>query len=330
MFDDKIDFVVIWVDGNDKQWQNEKDKYSPKRNTDNRNIRYRDWDNLQYWFRGIEKFAPWVNKIHFVTYGHLPDWLNKNNPKLNIVKHTDYIPKEYLPTFSSHPIELNLHRIKGLSEKFVYFNDDMFIIDDVKKSDFFVNNLPCDMAAINATVARDKLYNSVLYNNMLILNSRFKKNEIIRKNLSKWINLKYGKTLVRTFLGMPWSEFIGFYNKHMCNSFLKSTFEEVWEKEFEVLNETCMHKFRSKEDVNQFLFEYWQLMNGKFYPKKMSCCYFQALEQKQELIKSIKKQKYKFVCINDSEYNNEDFERLKKELKDSFETILPQKCSFEI
>ncbi len=330
MFDDKIDFVIIWVDGNDKQWQNEKDKYSPKRNTDNRSIRYRDWDNLKYWFRGIEKFAPWVNKIHFVTYGHLPDWLNKNNPKLNIVKHTDYIPKEYLPTFSSHPIELNLHRIKGLSEQFVYFNDDMFIIDYVKKSDFFVNNLPCDMAAINATVARDKLYNSVLYNNMLILNSRFKKNEIIRKNLSKWINLKYGKTLVRTLFGMPWSEFIGFYNKHMCNSFLKSTFEEVWEKEFEVLNETCMHKFRSKEDVNQFLFEYWQLMNGKFYPKKMNCCYFQALEQKQKLIKSIKKQKYKFICINDSEYNNEDFELLKEELKNSFETILPQKCSFEI
>ena len=60
------------------------------KNADNRNVRFRDWDNMQYWFRAVEKFAPWVNKIHFVTYGHLPKWLNINNPKLNIAKHSDF------------------------------------------------------------------------------------------------------------------------------------------------------------------------------------------------------------------------------------------------
>ena len=129
-----IDFVVTWVDGNDPIWQAEKAKYSPNKNADNRNVRFRDWDNMQYWFRAVEKFAPWVNKIHFVTYGHLPKWLNTDNPKLNIVKHSDFIPKEYLPTFSSHSIELNLHRIEGLAERFVYFNDDMFLTILSKKS----------------------------------------------------------------------------------------------------------------------------------------------------------------------------------------------------
>ena len=83
-------------------------------------------DNLQYWFRGVGKFAPWVNRIHFITYGHLPPWLNVDHPKINIVRHTDYIPKKYLPTFNSHVIELNIHRIEGLANCFVYFNDDTF------------------------------------------------------------------------------------------------------------------------------------------------------------------------------------------------------------
>lgn len=67
---------------------------------------------LKYWFRGVEKYAPWVHKIYFVTCGQKPDWLNENHDKLVLVNHEDYIPHEYLPTFSSHTIELNFHRIK--------------------------------------------------------------------------------------------------------------------------------------------------------------------------------------------------------------------------
>ena len=124
-----IDFVMIWVDGNDPEWQKEKAKYDERVvTTANSEVRYRDWDNLQYWFRAVEKFAPWVNKIHFVTWGHLPPWLDTSNPKLHVVNHKDFIPEEYLPTFSSHTIELNLHRIEGLAERFVYFNDDTFLM----------------------------------------------------------------------------------------------------------------------------------------------------------------------------------------------------------
>ena len=117
MKQEKIDFVIIWVDGNDPEWQKEKMKYdnSININNDSREIRYRDWDNLQYWFRGVEKFAPWVNKIHFVTCGQVPKWLNTNNPKINLVNHSDYIPEKYLPTFNSNAIEINLHRIEELS-----------------------------------------------------------------------------------------------------------------------------------------------------------------------------------------------------------------------
>ena len=71
----KIDFVIAWVDGNDEKWQEEKAKYSPQQGTDSNVNRYRDWDNLRYWFRGVEKYAPWVNKIFFVHGGMYPSGL---------------------------------------------------------------------------------------------------------------------------------------------------------------------------------------------------------------------------------------------------------------
>ena len=122
---EKIDFVIPWVDGSDPEWLAEKRIYKPDMPDDA--VRYRDWDILRYWFRGVEKYAPWVNKIHFITWGHLPEWMNPECKKLNIVNHRDYIPEKYLPTFSSHTIELNIHRIKGLSQQFIYFNDDTIL-----------------------------------------------------------------------------------------------------------------------------------------------------------------------------------------------------------
>ena len=78
---EKIDFVLTWVDGSDPDWLAQRREYQPGRGTDAGESRYRDWDNLQYWFRGVEKFAPWVNKIYFVTWGHVPKWLNTAHEK---------------------------------------------------------------------------------------------------------------------------------------------------------------------------------------------------------------------------------------------------------
>ena len=107
-----IDIVLPWVDFNDPAWRQDLEKYK----TDAIDFsQYRDWNNLEYVFRGIEKYMPWVNKIYFITCGHLPRWLDKNHPKLIIIEHTHFLKKDYLPLFSIIPIEINLHRIKGLS-----------------------------------------------------------------------------------------------------------------------------------------------------------------------------------------------------------------------
>lgn len=328
MSTEKIDFVMLWVDGNDPAWRKEKNKYSPNTNTDSRNIRYRDWEILKYWFRGVEKFAPWVNKVYFVTWGHLPKWLNTNSEKLVVVNHKDYIPKEYLPTFSSHPIELNLHRIKGLSEQFVYFNDDIFILNKLKPTDFFVNGMPCGTAVFNPPSTEENLFLSILYNNNLLINRNFEKNEIWKKHKFKYINYRYGKYNMRTILCLPWKLIQGFREFHTPISLLKSTFFEVWEKEEEILKATSSHKFRCADDVNQYIFKNWQFCKGNFMPSKLNFKFVKLNSNYNSISKIITGQKYKVICFNDDE-TIENFDEIKKTLIRSFETVFPEKSSFE-
>lgn len=326
---EKIDFVIIWVDGNDKKWQEEKAKYSPNKNTDSRNIRYRDWENLKYWFRGVEKYAPWVNKIYFVTCGHYPEWLNKENPKLVCVKHSDYMPEEYLPTFSSHPIELNLHRIKGLSEQFVYFNDDTFIINKIKSTVFFKNNKPCSEAIFQPVSGEDELFISVKNNVNMAINRHFKKDEIVKKNIKKYLNLKYGKNNLSTLCCLPYKRILGFHEAHNGTPYLKSTFKEVWKKEYNILNETCKHKFRNSSDVNQYLMENWQFCSGNFIPTKSRSKFIKIFDNIDNACEFIEKQKLPLVCLNDTNSDEKTFEKAKEKIINAFEKILPEKSSFE-
>lgn len=331
---DKIDFVLTWVDGNDPEWQKVKKQYISNKDTgDNRDIRFRDWGNLQFWFRGVESFVPWVNKIHFITWGHLPKWLNLNHPKLNVVNHQDYIPEKYLPTFSSHVIELNLHRIKGLADKFVYFNDDTFITRHMKKSDFFVNGLPCDTAVIRPLINTFRMSTgAIVSNNMEIINTNYNKNEVIKNNFFKWFNLSYGKHFISTLLMMPYKSFAGFLNPHLPNSFLKQTFEELWQDEYEVLNKTCYNKLRDGRDVNQWLVRYKQLVEGKFSPRNPSIGRtYNLTNDNKEVVDAIRTQKYKMICINDNDKDPiRHFEKEKKLLINAFQEILPEKSSFEV
>ena len=328
---DKIDFVIIWVDGNDEKWQKERMKYKADNGTDSSLVRYRDWDNLKYWFRGVEKFAPWVNKVYFVTCGHYPSWLNKNNPKLVCVKHSDYMPKDYLPTFSSHPIELNLHRINELSEKFVYFNDDMFIIKKTKPSDFFRNNLPCDSAVITPFVTmNNSVSNHIVINDYEYINKNFNAHEVVKKHPFKWLNPVYGTKLFRTMLMLPYKKFPGLAFDHLPNSYLKSSFFDVWNSEPSIMDQTSKTKFRSKNDISQWLIKWWQICKGNFYPRKYNIGKNVVLSNDNKSIYNcIRKQKYKMICINDGD-DIQNFEKVKNELNDSFESILSEKSSFEL
>ncbi len=328
----KIDFVILWVDGNDPKWVADKNKFSDNKVSKiaQSNNRFRDWDNLKYWFRGVEKFAPWVNNIYFITYGHLPDFLDITNPKIKVINHSDYIDKNKLPVFNSNAIEIGINHIKGLSDNFVLFNDDMFFIKDVKEEDFFINNIPRDEYAENAIAPTKDVFTNFLFNNLAIINDNYNKREVHKKNFKKIYNLKYGLRNIRTLLLALNKNFVGFYNPHLPQSFTKSYFDRLWKIANKEASDTETHRFRNKDDISQYLVRYLQLADGHFIPRKSS--FGKLLEIRDENIDSIcdyiKKQKSHVVCLNDVD-DNCDFEKNKKLLIDSFEEILPEKSSFE-
>ena len=340
---DKIDFIITWVDGNDPKWQEEKRKYDGKSAADSRNVRYRDWDNLRFWFRGVEKYAPWVNNIFFVTWGHLPEWLDTSNPKLRIVKHSDYIPEKYLPTFSSRTIDMNFHRIPELTEHFVYFNDDMFLISPVKPELFFKRGLPCETAIMNThgfgygeKNAKDKTPSYAVYTapafDMIPINRYFDKRRVIKDNFWKWFSPHYGFGWIRTLLLWPWRGFTGMMDYHLPYSYLKDSYREVWEKEEALLDQTCMHKFRVNSDLNHWVFNYWQIAKGNFTPRSpkigKSIWLTNEIEANANAFEAIRNQKYKMICLNDNVFGD-NFDLIKEQLINCFESILPEKSSFE-
>ncbi len=326
--DFKIDFVLPWVDGSDPDWQRDKAMFSPETSADSSVSRFRDWDNLQYVFRGIEKFTPWVNKIHFITYGHLPKWLNTDNPKLNIVCHKDFIDEKYLPLFSCNPFEVNLHKIPDLSEHFVYLNDDIFFLKPLKEEYFFKNGLPCDIAALSPVEPFEDTVDIPVWNAVNVINRHFSKNEVIKGHFTKWFNPKYGKHLIRTVCLMPWAYIPGFYRAHGPASYLKQTWRTLWEKEHELLTETTSHRFRDTRDVAQFLFKMWQLCEGNFTPRYDRCLSVNLALPHTELEKIISP-KNPIICLNDRN-EIENFEATRDLVKELLDNILPEKSSFEL
>jgi len=326
-----IDFVVPWLDSTDPEWQKSLKKYKSNSGIyeDATDKRYRDWGLFRYWFRGVEKYAPWVNKVHLITCGHYPEWLDLDHPKLNFVRHEDYIPKEFLPVFNVNPIEINLHRIESLSEHFVYFNDDIFMKAPLDKSWFFKDGLPCDSGVMSALSGSG--FTRMVMNSNVIANKYKVKREVLKQKPLKWFNLKYKKQLIFNILLLPWGEFTGFYDYHLANAYLKSTFTEVWEKEEELLLNTSARKFRHDLDLNQAVFRNWQLVNNNFHPVNKHLLGDFCLVGKtpfNEVLSKLNSSKKPIICLNDHDPENLDY--VIEQLVSSFEKIFPNKSSFEI
>jgi len=326
----KIDFVLTWVDGSDQMWMNEKKKYAHKYNMDlNDDSRYRDNGLLKFWFRSVEKNAPWVNKIFFITAGHVPKWLDLNHPKLEIISHTDYIASKYLPTFNSNVIELNLGFIESLSNNFVNFNDDMYLNSPVKPTDFFKGDVPCDSGIFSPIVPKYNSIDNIVLNNVEIINLLFNIRKVQKNNFFKIFNFKYGKHNLKNICTLPWNQCLGFYDNHIPISCNKSSFEKIYDLNLPSLKHTFSNRFRTKEDISYWLIRYFQICEGNFYPRNINFgSYYQLGDDNHKLIYDIKNSKHKVICIND---NNQfdDLEKIQKEITHAFEEKYNEKSSFE-
>jgi len=327
---EKIDFVITWVNGSDPKWREERSKFVTEEERKKDDVagdkRYKDNGLLRYWFRGVEKFAPWVNKIYFVTWGHIPEWLDTSNEKLVIVKHSDFLKPEYTPTFNSACLNLNLHRIKGLSEQFVYFNDDMFLLRPVKETLFFKKGLPRDMAVEDVIPAKEgAAFWHMIYNDIILTNKNYNKKLAKKGNFFKWYNFSYGRQMMKNVFLSKIAMLVGIYETHLPAGYLKSMYEKIWERDFETLDKVCRHKFRTHQGNSENYIRYCTLMEGKFYPlNKMKHGRYCSMTASR-LEGYITSGKFDYVCINDevegAKYN---------QTVSAFETILPEKSGFEI
>lgn len=332
-----IDFVLTYVDGGDPVWQEKRQKYLNNRVTA-LTKNYRSWDNLHYWFRCVAKFAPWVHKIYLVTDHQVPSWLNTASDKIVTVNHDDFIPEQYLPVFSANPIELNLHRIKGLSENFVFFNDDTFITGEVGPEYFFQDGLPCDYPVEMPYGANEPTFSHILSNDVALINTKYNRRKVLKEQKDKFYSKAYKQGRRKNLFYSLWKSdrFFGFENLHLPSCMLKSAYEAVWEEFYENLDMTCHKRFRSDYDVNQYIVQYWMYMHGMFHPYnwRSSTRSYQlndTFSQKNNIFVAcagIRRPTMKLVCVNDAVI--EHFETSSVVLNTAFESIVPDKCDFEI
>ena len=326
-----VDLILPWVDGNDPNWRSEKDKYDIGRNTSE--VRYQSWDNLQYIFRGIEANMPWVHKVYFVTWGHLPKWLNTSYKRIQVIRHEDYIPAKYLPTFNSNVIEMNYFRIADLSENFILFNDDIFPIQPIPQEYYFKDGMPCEEAVethfiLKADKGMDLQMNYACVNNMVLLNRNFDKREVVERNREKWFHSSYGERLQKNYNLAFWNNFESFVYPHEAVPMKKSVLREIWEKEPETLDRASYNKFRAYSDVTQRLVTMWQICSGNFVPHKYRGKMFLVDgENYMEAVAAIRNQEYPIICLNETGEGN--FEQIKLEINHALEKLFPHKSGFE-
>ncbi|USR64954.1 stealth family protein [Providencia stuartii] len=333
-----IDIVILWVDCNDPKWIEQYNKFSINNKIEDN--RFKDWGTIKYVFRGIEKFLPWVRKIHFITCDQKPNWLVDSHPKINFLTHNEiYAEKEVLPVFNSSSIELNFDKIKDLSDKFIYFNDDMVVLKPTSESRFFLNDLPVDFL-VETLPRRGWLYQKIrkpdnwsdmINNSIALINNSFSKRDARNKKKYFFSKNYMLPQVILNYFYQSFSSYVAFEHYHNPQPYLKKTICEVNNNFRAPVTETIKSKFRNSNNISQALYRYYHLASQEFYPfyhNDHSCVNITSLKSAKICEKYINTKR--FVCINDSiTLEHPEYEQCKDLILTALEKILPNVSSFE-
>ncbi len=135
--DSAIDAVITWVDDSTPGYLDLLRSYAavapdrdPSRTRDNLEL-------LRFGLRGLERHAPWIRRVYLLTCRpQKPDWLAAAHPRLSVIHHDEIMPAHILPAFNSFAIVSHMHLIPGLSENFLYLEDDMLLLRPVAPANF--------------------------------------------------------------------------------------------------------------------------------------------------------------------------------------------------
>lgn len=278
--------------------------------------RFADNDELKYSIRSLEKNAPWVRKIHIVTNGQVPSWLNLSHPKIKMVTHDQiFANTAYLPTFSSPAIEANLHRIPGLSKRFIYINDDILMMTSVRKEDFWTPNkgfrFQLAWAAPGKNAAPCGLYNTY---------------DCSVRHVCDIYDKAYG-TMSRR---VP---------AHVPHYFDRDIISEMVKKYSTDFDTTSSSRFRRADNMQfAFSFYYFVIHEGKWRYERLgeSEMKFFMIQDKSSQIQPkldlFKRRPRKFACFNDDiDYGKVNQAiKLRKVVNNFFVSYFPKKSTFEL
>lgn len=210
-----IDLVVPFVDSSDPEWLRRYKLFVHDNNQDSG--RFRDTGLFKYFFRSVAKNIPWVDNIYLIVQSssQIPTWLVRNHPKLHIIYHEDYIPKEYLPTFNSMTICSLLHLLRPLRGQFILADDDMIFVNKKSPEDFFINGRPVTRVAIETTQYRRKsgVWNSIIFNTVKLFNQVYG-----TRSLLKYKDYHLPLSLRKDFIGKCWEKFGFLIREQLINS----------------------------------------------------------------------------------------------------------------
>lgn len=311
-----IDFVYTWVNGSDPEWQSRRDaalgrvdptvRLSDQATND---ARFVSRDELRYSLRSVAAFAPWVRRIYLVTDRQVPAWLDVEDERLVVVDHAEiFRDKNALPVFNSHAIESQLHHIEGLSEHFVYFNDDVFLGRPVAPSFFFHSN---GIARYFPSKA------------LLPMGSRTPVDTPVAasgKNNRALIEAMTGKSIAAKM-------------RHVPHAMRRSVLAEIEERYDELVAATARHKFRHPDDlaIASSLVHYYGYATGRAVPGDLDYDYVDLAQASspRRLNRFLAERRFQVFCLNDTTSEPSEFARQTAMLNWFLEGYFPVPSPFE-
>ncbi|MFE0509104.1 stealth family protein [Streptomyces sp. NPDC058964] len=306
-----VDAVYTWVDGSDPAWLHRRSAASSEGlHAEAANAgRYANHDELRYSLRSLAMHAPWIRDIYLVTDDQTPPWLDTSQPGITVVSHREiFSSEEHLPTFNSHAIESQLHHIDGLSEHFLYFNDDVFLGDEVLPEDFFLAN------------GLSKFFPSPALVPLGPPDSQDPPVSLAGKNNRAIVQERFGTMLVQKM-------------RHVPHPLRRSILDEI-EKDFPEQHQlTSSTRFRGPDDlaVPSSLYHYYAFHTQRALPSELSYVYLDvslpnAANRLDQLLLSRDK---KVFCLNDTCSTEADFDRCNRLLRSFLDDYFPVPSRFE-
>lgn len=313
-----IDVVYTWVDGADPSWKKQRKYFVEKTEGISRSAtkasRFRNHDELRYSLRSIEAFAPFVRHIYIVTSGQKPKWL-VDHPKITVVTHNEiFAKKDCLPTFNSIAIEANLHHIKGLADRYIYFNDDVFLGKHVTRHDFYAPGRKIKVFSSGRRIFRgNKKAQRHLW-------------EVPYQNMANYMMKELAAD------NRPPKKKFFFYHSHTPFPMFKRIAQTAERRFHYMFRKASSHKFRMNSDVtitNGLIPHYAVYINeAEVVAADSVTVSFKANPKSdQEGLRTILKTRPMFFCIQDSAAKTD--KASEKRLKRFLQTYFPKKAPWE-